>query len=46
VRKKFFQNVGKWANPTWSFFIWGTYTRPQAQDNSHDDKDKAEATSE
>jgi len=38
--KEFLQKFERWADPTWGFFVYGTYTRPQGQEVSNEDTDK------
>jgi len=38
--KEFLQKFERWADPTWGFFVYGTYTRPQDQEVSNEDTDK------
>ncbi|KAI4657795.1 uncharacterized protein J4E78_006184 [Alternaria triticimaculans] len=38
--KEFLQKFERWADPTWGFFVYGTYTRPQGQEVSNEDTDR------
>ena len=42
--KEFLQKFERWADPTWGFFVYGTYTRPQGQAVSNEDGEKGNRT--
>jgi hypothetical protein len=29
--QKFLEKFGNWLDPTWGFYVYGTYTRPEGQ---------------
>jgi hypothetical protein len=45
--KRFLQKIERSADPTWGFYVYGTYTRPQGQEsadeNNDEDKDQEKA---
>ncbi|KAI4943282.1 hypothetical protein J4E91_009481 [Alternaria rosae] len=42
--KEFLQTFERWSDPTWGFFVYGTYTRTQGQEVSNEDTVKESET--
>jgi hypothetical protein len=41
--EQFFQDFEYRADPTWGFYVYGTYSRPQGQENANKHNEDGEA---
>lgn len=41
--ERFLKGIEGWVDPTWGFYVYGTYTRPQEHKDSDKENDEGKA---